>query len=340
MIKKLKSKKVIIVSIMILLTCCLMLSYATFVVTTSDYKASELLVSELTYSLAIYEEGSTTPISGNIIISPNTTKIYNIEIRSINKIDSKYTLAYKKEDNITVKYSNRTSWSTEDYIKDYNSNNIKKVRIVVENTSNEEKNVEIKIFGGYRYNDYIKIDTKGYTRITEEYDEELLASSELLNEIVHEETKCESDRCIYGGGSKSNYLSYSNNLYRIIGTYTLNNEKVTKIISENITPTTNIKEDLNNIYNTLENKDDIIYKTNKFNCNENSCEETEYSNIGILSKYEYETIGGENSYLKNNEGYYILNGTTIETQNGSGLGCLNPDLYLPSRTRVKGSGTV
>ena len=41
-----------------------------------------------------------------------------------------------------------------------------------------------KIFGGYRYNDYIKIDTKGYTRITEEYDEELLASSELLNEIV------------------------------------------------------------------------------------------------------------------------------------------------------------
>ena len=76
MIKKLKSKKVIIVSIMIMLTCILTLSYASFVVTTDDYKASELLVSELSYSLTIYEEGSNTPMSGNIRISPNTTKKY------------------------------------------------------------------------------------------------------------------------------------------------------------------------------------------------------------------------------------------------------------------------
>ena len=78
MIKKLKSKKVIIVSIMILLTSVLSLSYASFVVTTNDYKASELLVSELSYSLTIYEEGRNTPLNGNIKISPNTTKIYNV----------------------------------------------------------------------------------------------------------------------------------------------------------------------------------------------------------------------------------------------------------------------
>ena len=142
MLKKLKSKKVIIVSIMILLTSVLTLSYASFVITSNDYKASELLVSELSYSLTIYEEGRNTPLNGNIKISPNTTKIYNVVIRSINKIDSKYTLAYKSESDVKVKYSNRSAWSTEDYIKDYNSNNSKNVRIVVENKSNEERNVE------------------------------------------------------------------------------------------------------------------------------------------------------------------------------------------------------
>ncbi len=49
MIRKLKSKKIIIVSIMIMLTSVLILSYASFVITTKNYKASELLVSELSY---------------------------------------------------------------------------------------------------------------------------------------------------------------------------------------------------------------------------------------------------------------------------------------------------
>ena len=106
LLSKLNNKKVIIVSIMIMLTCVLTLSYASFVVTTSDYKASELLVSELSYSLTIYEDGSSVPIeNNNIIIGAKETKKYNVVITSINKIDSKYSLAYNSQEDLTVKYS-------------------------------------------------------------------------------------------------------------------------------------------------------------------------------------------------------------------------------------------
>ena len=108
----------------------------------------------------------------------------------------------------------------------------------------------------------------------------------------------------------------------------------------NSTSESSLSSDLNIFYNSLNNSNERILSTNRFNCSSTGCTSSTFNNLGLLSSYEYEKLGGNKSYLYKVKPYYILDGTTIENLNGydraSGL---RPAGYLTHNTEVTGNGT-
>ena len=108
----------------------------------------------------------------------------------------------------------------------------------------------------------------------------------------------------------------------------------------NSTSESSLSSDLNIFYNSLNNSNERILSTNRFNCSSTGCTSSTFNNLGLLSSYEYEKLGGNKSYLYKVKPYYILDGTTIENLNGydraSGL---RPAGYLTHDTEVTGNGT-
>ena len=103
---------------------------------------------------------------------------------------------------------------------------------------------------------------------------------------------------------------------------------------------TNLINDLSKIYSDFDNTDRKIYVTNKFNCNTTGCSTSNFNNIGILSLYEYNKVGGDDSYLYNMNTFFVLNGTNVEVLNGSGDNSyVRPSVHLVPDTKVTGSGT-
>lgn len=356
-----RNKRVMLsIGVMLLLTILLSVSYATFVLSTGKYKSSELLIAELLYGINIEEDGSSeSAIEGNKIIIPGNTKSYFlVTVSSLNEIDSKYTLGYKSSSNNTVvKYTDKTPWTPEGYLERYESTtHSKTVRIVIENKESSEVEVSLKVYGGYTFNSIESINLKdGYKTISGIYNEVVAINNKNLVNRIGEENECkENEECKYSGGSINNYLQYpedtdkSKNLWRIIGTYNIDNNKVAKIVSEEITATkrNEITSSLTSFYKTLDNGDKYIESTNKFNCSESGCIESTYNKIGLISTYEYERIGST-SYLEAKENYFAINNTNIQniTKGGiketeeSTISGLKPSVYLKSEVKVKGRGT-
>ena len=103
---------------------------------------------------------------------------------------------------------------------------------------------------------------------------------------------------------------------------------------------TNLINDLSKIYSDFDSTDRKIYTTNKFNCNTTGCSTSNFNNIGILSLYEYNKVGGDDSYLYNMNTFFVLNGTNVEVLNGSGDNSyVRPSVHLVPDTKVTGSGT-
>ena len=351
--KFIKTKKGIFYGVVFLLMITLGVSYGTFVFVSNPYKSSNMLISNLLYGVSIQEEGSTSKIDNNKVTIPAKTKGYfYVTISSVNKIDSKYTLAYKSTNTVNVKYTDRTNWNPEGLIKGYDETTYsKKVKVVVDNTSNTSSTeVTFGVFGGYTYNSYEAISLEnGYLTINGPYTEVIHGTNRLVD-IVEKDTSCiteENKTCMYGGETISNYLQYpanddvTKNLWRIIGTYNIDGEVVTKVISitNGITTQSTLMTDLISFYNTLEDKEKYVYNTNKFNC-DTKCNTSSFTNIGILNKYEYDVIDGDNSYLKEYVPFYILNNGEIEnlysTETSSNL---RGNIYFQTDVKVTGSGT-
>ena len=276
---------------------------------------------------------------------------YNIVISSINKIDSKYTLAYKTSSNAVVKYTDRTPWNTSGYIKGYDENTYsKRIRVVIDNSSSTSSStVDFAVYGGYTFNTYASIElNSGYVTVTGPYTEELASISNRLVDIVENDTGCvtsESSTCLYGGDSIKNYVQYptnedkTKNIWRILGSYIIDGETVTKMIK--VDTVTN----LDNLYNTLTDNKSIILSTNKFNCFSSTCNTSDYTNIGILTNYEYNQIGDNNSYLKSLNPFLLKteNGFNEVTDNGINEGVtssnLKPVVYIQTEVQTSGSGT-
>ena len=353
MIKRLKTKYGVFLSILVLFSIVVTLSYSAFIFSTGKYRSTELLISKLNYGITITEDKTNlSSISGSKVTVPKgSITYYNIVISSINKIDSKYTLAYKTSSNAVVKYTDRTPWNTSGYIKGYDENTYsKRIRVVIDNSSSTSSStVDFAVYGGYTFNTYASIElNSGYVTVTGPYTEELASISNRLVDIVENDTGCvtsESSTCLYGGDNIKNYVQYpinedkTKNIWRILGSYIIDGETVTKMIK--VDTVTN----LDNLYNTLTDNNSIILSTNKFNCFSSTCSASDYTNIGILTNYEYNQIGGNNSYLKSLNPFLLKteNGFNEVTDNGINEGVtssnLKPVVYIQTEVQTSGSGT-
>ena len=354
MIKRLKTKYGVFLSILVLFSIVVILSYSAFIFSTGKYRSTELLISKLNYGITITEDKTNlSSISGSKVTVPKgSITYYNIVISSINKIDSKYTLAYKTSSSAVVKYTDRTPWNTSGYIKGYDENTYsKRIRVVIDNSSSTSSStVDFAVYGGYTFNTYASIElNSGYVTVTGPYTEELASISNRLVDIVENDTGCvtsDKDTCLYGGDSIKNYVQYpinedkTKNLWRILGTYIIDGETVTKMIK--VDTVTN----LDNLYNTLTDNKSIILSTNKFNCFSSTCNTSDYTNVGILTNYEYNQIGGNNSYLQSLNPFLVKteNGFNEVTDNGINEGVtssnLKPVVYIQTEVQTSGSGSI
>ncbi len=157
-------KRNLIILTSILLTIILSTSYAIFVVNTNEYKASELLVSNLIYGIQIDKQNITT-------VTTNETKVVTIKITSLNGIDSKYSLEYRitsGNPNAKVYYLNSTPANPTGEVNKYeNGSHTKEIKVVIE--TNSEVTVEFNVSGGYLANStvtpsasYKAVTDKGY----------------------------------------------------------------------------------------------------------------------------------------------------------------------------------
>ena len=353
MIKRLKTKYGVFLSILVLFSIVVTLSYSAFIFSTGKYRSTELLISKLNYGITITEDKTNlSSISGSKVTVPKgSITYYNIVISSINKIDSKYTLAYKTSSSAVVKYTDRTPWNTSGYIKGYDENTYsKRIRVVIDNSSSTSSStVDFAVYGGYTFNTYASIElNSGYVTVTGPYTEELASISNRLVDIVENDTGCvtsDKDTCLYGGDSIKNYVQYptnedkTKNIWRILGSYIIDGETVTKMIKVDTV------NNLDNFYNTLTDNKSIILSTNKFNCFSSTCSASDYTNVGILTNYEYNQIGGNNSYLKSLNPFLVKteNGFNEVTDNGINEGVtssnLKPVVYIQTEVQTSGSGT-
>ena len=357
-----KNKKGMIYGVLLMTCLVIGLSYGAFIFSTDKYRSSELLISKLNYSIDIQEDGSSkSTINGSSVTVPASTKVYlNITLTSVNEIDSKYTLAYKTSTNAKVEYSDRTPWNTQGVIKGIDSNTYsKKIRVVIDNTEvSTRSTVNFQVYGGYSFNSYANIElTDGYVTVSGPYTEVATNIGNRLVDIIESDTSCltsNSNTCLYGGENIKNYVQYpenedkTKNLWRIIGSYQIDDQTLPKLISQSTTSTSTstLTTDLTSFYNTLEDKEVLVQETNKFNCFTNTCAESTYNNIGLLTDYEYNQIGEVNSYLTSNENYYINSSSGIKEVTSSGItnpsntSELKPTIYLQTGVQVTGSGTV
>ena len=357
-----KNKKGMIYGVLLMTCLVIGLSYGAFIFSTDKYRSSELLISKLNYSIDIQEDGSSkSTINGSSVTVPASTKVYlNITLTSVNEIDSKYTLAYKTSTNAKVEYSDRTPWNTQGVIKGIDSNTYsKKIRVVIDNTDVSTSSiVNFQVYGGYSFNSYANIElTDGYVSVSGPYTEVATNIGNRLVDIIESDTSCltsNSNTCLYGGENIKNYVQYpenedkTKNLWRIIGSYQIDDQTLPKLISQSTTSTSTstLTTDLTSFYNTLEDKEVLVQETNKFNCFTNTCAESTYSNIGLLTDYEYNQIGGVNSYLATTEKYYINSSSGIKEVTSSGItnpsntSGLKPTIYLQTGVQVTGSGTA
>ena len=357
-----KNKKGMIYGVLLMTCLVIGLSYGAFIFSTDKYRSSELLISKLNYSIDIQEDGSNkASINGTNVTVPASTKVYlNITLTSVNEIDSKYTLAYKTSTNAKVEYSDRTPWNTQGVIKGIDSNTYsKKIRVVIDNTDISTPSiVNFQVYGGYSFNSYANIElTDGYVTVSGPYTEVATNIGNRLVDIIESDTSCltsTSNTCLYGGENIKNYVQYpenedkTKNLWRIIGSYQIDDQTLPKLISQSTTSTSTstLTTDLTSFYNTLEDKEVLVQETNKFNCFTSTCAQSTYINIGLLTDYEYNQIGGVNSYLATTEKYYINTSNGIKEVTSSGItnpsntSGLKPTIYLQTGVQVTGSGTV
>ena len=361
--KFLRTKRGLLIAVCVLFTSVLGLSYATFIVNNGSYKATELLISKLNYGITIVEDGSTgSTINNNSVTIPSgKTGYYVVTITSINSINTKYSLGYKTTSNATVQYTDRTAWEASGDIKGYDENTYsKKVRIVIDNSGNSSSaTVSFAAFGGYTYRTIAEINlTDGYKTVTGPFTELALSKTNKLIDIVEGDTNCttsDTTNCLYGGGNLKNYVQFpededkTKNIWRIVGSYDINGSYVTKLISETLISTTasTYNADLTTFYNTLTGIDAYIEETNYFNCYSTSCTaNTNFTNIGLLTDYEFNEIGGVNTYLNKKMPFIVnseegLKEVTTSGYNETVSASTNARavIYLKNKTHVINSGT-
>ena len=365
---KRRSKRFVFSFVVFMLLVITSISYAIFMISTDKYRSSEMFISKLMYGINIESTEESSIVNGKqVTVLGGETGVVKVTLTSLNPVDSNYKLQYKViEGEGEVYYSDKTNWLPYGTIsKSDESVYVKTIKVIIENTGEEELEIEIGASGGYIYNSVSSVGLiSGYEAIEEEKETIVaIGEGEVITEVIESDTGCETTIngvCLYGGESKKNYLQYptsdnkEENIWRIMGTYNIDGEVIAKMISETSTTSTyeNGATNLTSFYNNLEDKEKYIYETNKFKCEGESltCRESErYTNIGLINIEEYNKVGGINSYLGSSRSYFsmterenLVSNITSEGIEEVGYNTssgLRGVVYVKSEVKVKGSGT-
>lgn len=153
-------KKNILVIILIILFCpILAISYSSLVVNTNRYRASEMLIGNLLYSIKI--DGAST---NTITVSPGETESL-VEVTSLNAVSSMYKLIYSTNSSISVEYALDENTPSYGLITTKSTSSL-----LITNTSSSNITISFNIAGGFVTDDISNIIiNSGYTEINNNY---------------------------------------------------------------------------------------------------------------------------------------------------------------------------
>ena len=166
-IVKVLKKYMYVVSIFIVVSIILGVSYSNFIVTSNNHKAAEMYIGELKYSIEI-DENST-----NTLTIPTGETIIDVKVNNLNPVDTYYKLLYLKNSNLTVEYYETTK-DTDDVVTTYSkpndsitNSNSNTIKLKITNSSTASQNIGLSVKGGYITNTADDITTPStYSEIT------------------------------------------------------------------------------------------------------------------------------------------------------------------------------
>ena len=155
-----------VVSIFIVVSIILGVSYSNFIVTSNNHKAAEMYIGALKYSIEI--DGNST----NTLTIPTGETIIDVKVNNQNPVDTYYKLLYLKNSNLTVKYYETTK-DTDDVVTTYSkpndsvtNSNSNTIKLKITNSSTSSQNIGLSVKGGYITNTVDDITVpSGYTTI-------------------------------------------------------------------------------------------------------------------------------------------------------------------------------
>lgn len=326
-------------------------------------KATELTYQNLSYSITINNVATTTISSA----ANSGTVYYDVEITSLNDINTKYLLVYNSSAaGLTFEVS---SFSKNDstgiigaYVAGDDTNKTRTIRIGITNNTANASTITLNVLGGYSWNLESTISIpNGYYKVSGYKVETTFNYGLTLAEEVNLLLSCTptaSSPCLYSGNA-NNYVSYGGKTWRILGSYIINSENVLKLILDNYSTNSvsysNTAGELSTFYSSLTDTS-LVRTSSPFVCTGTtsvSC--TGSANFGMLSKTEYDLIGGSNSYLytkpdkpywTNTESssgvYYVGKNKGTPTLSGTSIAYVKPVIYLKSNTvrNVNTKGTI
>mgnify|MGYP004551000819 CR=1 FL=1 len=171
-------KYMYVVSIFIVVSIILGVSYSNFIVTSNNHKAAEMYIGALKYSIEI--DGNST----NTLSVPTGETIIDVKVSNLNPVDTYYKLLYLKNSNLTVKYfglaseldnSNNVTKAYDKPNDSVTSSNSKTIKLQITNNSTSSQTLGLSVKGGYitntlsdiatpsNYSEIFSINTKAST---------------------------------------------------------------------------------------------------------------------------------------------------------------------------------
>ena len=152
-------KKVIYIGLLLIITVLVSVtyfSYAFFVGKSEQHGKLNIVTGTLDYKLKASELNN----NNQITLAANESKKIEVELTSLNKIDSKYELYYEtSSSNIEVGYSNTT---VDNPIGTITSKSTKKILVRVSNNGNSSATITFKVIGGFIGNPLVKSNGHQY----------------------------------------------------------------------------------------------------------------------------------------------------------------------------------
>ena len=200
-----------VVLLLVVLSYGLKNTFAYFVANQNG-TAADIKIAKLVYYL-----DSDDLDSNETVLKPFEVKKIKINLTSDYDIATVYRLFY--EGNVVVE---KASTSADEVKSIVDAKSSKNIDLVITNNTNEEQAVKFYADGGYVGNDLED------GNITKEYDENILINHVLINGSM-EHTKENEYRDLNG---TNNYINVDDTTYRIIGVFTIENERYLKVITE------------------------------------------------------------------------------------------------------------